>query len=183
MAPNGDEPGPAAVIAGFGLGGSVTDWIPVHGAGSNRVYRMEADGRRSAVKEMRNPWADPRWQQWLAESWAFEQLAIAAGVAAPRPVPNPADGGCLAWVSRRDPALPEVAVRVHHWTDGKPVGPAPVEPETARWAGQALATLHGLRSGHGIAACSRCQARTRLVDGPALREVMTNRRRALALTS
>jgi hypothetical protein len=106
---------------------------------------MEAGGRRYAVKEMRNPWADPHWQQWLAESWDFEQQAIAAGVAAPRPVPNPASGGCLAWVRRRDPALPAAAVRVHHWARGNPVGLGPVEPQTARWAGQLLATLHQLR--------------------------------------
>jgi aminoglycoside phosphotransferase (APT) family kinase protein len=94
---------------------------------------------------MRNPWGDTRWQQWLAESWAFEQRAIAAGVAAPRPVPEPASGGCLAWVRRRDPALPDAAVRVHHWAAGNPVGTGPVELETARWAGQLLATLHRLR--------------------------------------
>jgi Ser/Thr protein kinase RdoA (MazF antagonist) len=144
-APDHDEPDPAAVIAAFGLDGPVTDWAAAGRAWSNRVYRMTAGGRRYAVKEMRNPWADPRWQQWLAESWVFEQRAIAAGVAAPQPVPDPASGSCLAWVSRRDPALPDAAVRVHHWVDGNPVGPGPVGPQIARWAGRALATLHALR--------------------------------------
>src|SRR5690242_956789 len=88
-------PDPAAVIEAFGLPGPLTGWEPVGGAWSNRVYRLDAGGRRYAVKEMRNPWAEPRWQEWLAESWSFEQRAIAAGVAAPRPVPNPADGSCL----------------------------------------------------------------------------------------
>jgi aminoglycoside phosphotransferase (APT) family kinase protein len=143
-APDRDEPDPAAVIAAFGLDDPVTDWTPADGAWSNRVYRLGAGGRRYAVKEMRNPWADPHWQQWLAESWVFEQRAIAAGVAAPQPVPNPANGNCLARVSRRDPALPDAAVRVHHWVDGNPVGPGPVEPKIARSVGQALATLHGL---------------------------------------
>jgi aminoglycoside phosphotransferase (APT) family kinase protein len=41
--------------------------------------------------------------------------------------------------------LPAAAVRVHHWVDGKPAGPGPVSMDTARWAGQALAILHGLR--------------------------------------
>src|SRR5580658_3263565 len=145
VALDGDEPDPAAVVAAFGLDGVVTEWAPVGGAWSNRVYRMEAGGCRYAVKEMRNPWGDTRWQQWLAESWAFEQQAIAAGVAAPRPVPEPASGGCLAWVRRRDRALPDAAVRVHHWAAGNPVGTGPVELETARWAGQLLATLHRLR--------------------------------------
>ncbi len=81
----------------------------------------------------------------MLQSWAFEQRAIAAGVRAPRPVPNQADGGCLAWVSRRDPALPEAAVRLHQWTQGDPVGPGIATPEIATWAGRTLATLHGLR--------------------------------------
>ena len=155
-----DAPDPAAVIAAFGLPGPVTGWEPVGGAWSNRVYRLDAGGRRYAVKEMRNPWGEPRWQEWLAESWSFEQQAIAAGVAAPQPVPNPADGGCLAWVRRLSQKSrlshhshdseashdsPDAPVRVHHWTDGVPVAPGPVAPETARWAGRILATLHGLR--------------------------------------
>lgn len=145
LAPAGDEPDPAAVIAAFGLTGPAAGWAPVGGAWSNRVFRLEAGGRRYAVKEMLNPWADPNWQQWLAESWVFEQRAIAAGVAAPRPVPDPASGSCLAWVRRRDPARGDAAVRVHHWADGNPPGPGPVPIPIARWAGQVLAMLHGLR--------------------------------------
>lgn len=162
-------PDPAAVIEAFGLRGPVTGWEPVGGAWSNRVYRLDTGGpldtggRRYAVKEMRNPWAEPRWQEWLAESWSFEQRAIAAGVAAPQPVPNPADGSCLAWVRRfshashdsdpghgsdpdreSDPGH-DAPVRVHHWTTGVPASPAPVDVATARWAGQVLAILHGLR--------------------------------------
>jgi Ser/Thr protein kinase RdoA (MazF antagonist) len=140
-----DMPDPAAVISAFGLPGPVTAWSVVGGAWSNRVYRLGAGGRRFAVKEMRNPWADPHWQEWLAEAWSFEQRGIAVGVAAPQPVPNPANGSCLAWVSRHDPALPPAAVRVHHWVDGNPVSSGPVEPQTARWVGQVLATLHGLQ--------------------------------------
>jgi len=142
-----DGPDPAAVIEAFGLPGPVTGWEPVGGAWSNRVYRLDAGGRRYAVKEMRNPWAEPRWQEWLAESWSFEQRAIAAGVAAPQPVPNPADGSCLAWVSRlgQNSQVTDAPVRVHHWTTGVPVSPGPVDVATARWAGQVLAILHGLR--------------------------------------
>jgi aminoglycoside phosphotransferase (APT) family kinase protein len=127
------------------LQGPATEWAPVGGAWSNRVYRLTGAGRRFAVKEMRNPWADPRWQEWLTASWSFEQRAIAAGVAAPEPVPNPADGGCLAWVRRSDPALPPAAVRLHHWVAGDPVRQKAVSPATALWAGRVLAALHGLR--------------------------------------
>jgi hypothetical protein len=155
-----DSPDPAAVVEAFGLPGPATGWEPVGGAWSNRVYRLDAGGRRYAVKEMRNPWAEPRWQEWLAEAWSFEQVAIAAGIAAPRPVPNPADGSCLARVGRltqnsqhqqncqncqhRQDGL-GAPVRVHHWTAGVPVGPGPVDAATARWAGRVLAILHGLR--------------------------------------
>jgi len=141
-----DSPDPAAVIEAFGLDGPVTGWEPVGGAWSNRVYRLDAGGRRYAVKEMRNPWGEPRWQGWLAEAWSFEQRAIAAGAAAPRPVPNPADGTCLAWVSRLgESAQDQAPVRVHHWTEGTAADPGPVTLETARWAGRTLAILHGLR--------------------------------------
>ena len=139
-----DEPDPAAVAAAFGLASPVTEWAPVGLAWSNRVYRLDAGGRAYAVKEMRNPWGDPRWQEWLAESWPFEQQAIAAGVAAPAPVPVPATGGCLAWLTRRDPALGTAPVRVHLWAAGELCGPGPVTPAVARWAGQVLAALHGL---------------------------------------
>jgi len=71
LVPDGDEPDPAAVVAAFGLPGPATGWDPVGGAWSNRVFRLEAAGRRYAVKEMRNPWADPHWEQWLAEAWGF----------------------------------------------------------------------------------------------------------------
>jgi Ser/Thr protein kinase RdoA (MazF antagonist) len=145
VVPDSDAPDPFAVVSAFGLPGPVTAWSAVGGAWSNRVYQLGAGGRRFAVKEMRNPWADSHWQEWLAESWPFEQRAIAAGVAAPQPVPNPVNDSCLAWVSRRDPALPVAAVRVHHWAAGNPVGPGPVEPGMARWAGQVLAALHGLQ--------------------------------------
>ncbi len=149
-----DGPDPAAVAEAFRLPGPVTGWEPVGGAWSNRVYRLGTGVRRYAVKEMRNPWAEPRWQEWLAEAWSFEQRAIAAGVAAPWPVPNPADGSCLAWVRRLDQdsqhhqhsqASRGAPVRVHHWTAGAPVGPGPVDAATARWAGRVLAILHGLR--------------------------------------
>jgi Ser/Thr protein kinase RdoA (MazF antagonist) len=143
-------PDPQAVAAAFGLAGPVTGWAPVGGAWSNRVYRLEAGGQAYAVKEMRNPWRLARWEQWLAESWSFELSAIAAGIAAPEPVPSPVTGGCLIRVPREAGQPPgpaarqEAAVRVHRWVDGTPLGPGVAAPQVARWAGQALATLHGL---------------------------------------
>jgi len=146
-----DAPDPESVMTAFGLEGPLMAWTAVSGAWSNRVFRLEAGGRAFAVKEMRNPWGDARWEEWLAESWSFELLAIGAGVAAPAPVSNPAGGGCLARVSRGDGTAAAVPVRVHRWVDGQPFSLAAVAPECARWAGQVLAALHGL----GVRPCDR----------------------------
>src|SRR5215475_1270414 len=100
-------------------GGSVTAVRVVGGGWSNRVYRLDAGAGSFAVKEMCNPWADPGWERWLAEAWSFEQRALAAGVSAPLPVANPADGGCLAWV-RRQTGAARAAVRLHRWAEGRP---------------------------------------------------------------
>lgn len=139
-------PDPDAVLAAFGIEGRATALNPVGRAWSNRVWRLRAGSGSFALKEMRNPWADPNWIRWLNESWALEQSALAAGISAPRPVPNPSTGGCLAWVSRRgDDPRESVPVRLHDWADGDPLASGPVGPDVARWAGQVLATLHGLR--------------------------------------
>ncbi|HSD01928.1 MAG TPA: hypothetical protein VLB81_06150 [Gaiellales bacterium] len=84
----------------FGLPGSVVSMTAVGGAWSNRVYRLETTRSAFAVKELCNPWADERWQEWLDETWRFERRAIAAGVPAPEPIPS-AGGGCVAdWAGR-----------------------------------------------------------------------------------
>ncbi len=134
---------PAVVLAAFGLDGPATSMTAVGGAWSNRVFRLEANGGVFAVKQMRNPWRIPRWEKWLAEAWAFELCGIEAGIAAPQPVANPVTGGCLAWV--RLGGTQPVPVRVHRWVSGIPLGAGVVDLQIARWAGQALATMHGLQ--------------------------------------
>lgn len=137
----GDVLDPAAVLAAFGLDGPATSMTEVGGAWSNQVFRLEAGGGVFAVKRMRNPWRIPRWEEWLAEAWEFELRGIDAGIAAPQPVANPATGGCLARVSGGAEPVP---VRVHRWVNGEPLGTGVADPMTARWAGQVLATMHGL---------------------------------------
>jgi Phosphotransferase enzyme family len=116
---------------------------PVPGAWSNRVFRLVVGAEAFAVKELRNPWADARWLEWLEASWDFELAAVAAGADAPEPIANPEDGHCLAWVEPDDGG-PLAPVRLHRWVDGKPADPGPVARDVARWAGQTLALLHGL---------------------------------------
>lgn len=126
----------------FGLPGPVVSMTAVAGAWSNRLYCLETARGAFAVKEMCNPWRDPRWQEWLAEAWSFELRARAAGIPAPEPIPSRIDGGCLAWVDA--PGGDPVPVRVHRWVDGVPASDGPVDDTVADRAGGILATLHGL---------------------------------------
>jgi Ser/Thr protein kinase RdoA (MazF antagonist) len=132
-------------VAAFRLAGPPISWSPVGGAWSHRVFRLETRAGRYAVKELRDPWRDPKWPAWLAAAFAFEMRAWEAGVAMPEPIPAP-DGGCVAWVARvggRDTDDP-APVRVHRWADGVPAPDGAVSPEVASWAGSTLATMHGL---------------------------------------
>jgi Ser/Thr protein kinase RdoA (MazF antagonist) len=150
------RPSPAAVMRVFGLGSEVVSMRVVAGAWSNRVFRLATDTGEYAVKQMLDPWRDPRWRDWLDEAWRFEQVAYAAGVPMPQPVSNPLDGSWLGWVEpalrtsardRREPVRSEqlVPVRVHHWVAGRRPAPGPVSESVARWTGRVLATLHDLR--------------------------------------
>jgi Ser/Thr protein kinase RdoA (MazF antagonist) len=139
-----DAPEPAAVLAAFGIPGPVTDMSEVPGAWSNRVFRLTTARSRFAVKQILNPWGDTGWQAWLDVAWQFERRAYEAGVEMPQPIPNPADGSCLAWVEQSSDGEP-VPVRLHRWVDGITLGSEPVDRATAEWAGRVLAVLHGLR--------------------------------------
>jgi aminoglycoside phosphotransferase (APT) family kinase protein len=134
---------PAAVLAAFGLHGPVTSLTEVDGGWSNRVFRLEADSGVFAVKQMCNPRRLPHWEGWLAEACAFELSAIEAGIAAPEPLVNSGTGGCLAWVSAGGSEL--TPVRLHRWVNGKPLAAGVADPQVARWAGQVLATMHGMQ--------------------------------------
>ena len=129
-------------MAAFGLPGTPTSYAEVDGAWSNRVLRLRTSDGDYAVKELRNPWGEPRWAQWLGESWRLERAAAAAGVAMPEPVPA-RDGTCWTPVERADGAG-TVPVRVHRWVEGTRPSVTDVDLDLAAWAGRTLATLHGL---------------------------------------
>lgn len=143
MTPLLDAPDPRAVMAAFGLPGAPTAYAEVDGAWSNRVFRLHTAHGSYAVKELRNPWGEPRWAQWLDESWQLELAAVTAGVTMPQPVPAP-DGACFVDVDRGD-GSGAVPVRVHHWVDGVRPSVADVGTELAVWTGLTLATVHALR--------------------------------------
>ena len=114
------------------------------GGWSNRVYRLETTAGAYAVTELLNPWAEPRFDERLAEAWRFERVALAAEVGMPVPIADPATGDCAVDVVRED-GSGDAGVRVHRWAAGQPatVG-RPVATDVARWAGRTLAALHGL---------------------------------------
>jgi Ser/Thr protein kinase RdoA (MazF antagonist) len=127
----------------FGLRGHATSYVEVEGAWSNRVLRLDTTAGRFAVKELRNPWGEPRWAEWLEESWRLERAVVGAGVAVPEPVPAP-DGGCFVDVARCD-GVGTVPVRVHRWVEGRRPGTADVDLGLAAWTGTTLAKVHALR--------------------------------------
>lgn len=135
-----DWPSGRAVATLFEMGEPIGPMTTVAGAWSNRVFRLRTEAGVFAVKEMRNTWGDPRWEESLEAAWPVELAARRAGIAMPEPIPNPDDGGPLGWVPRLGGG--EAAVRVHRWVDGRPAGPAPVRPSLAYWAGTVLARLH-----------------------------------------
>ena len=137
-----DWPSGRAVAALFELGESIGPMATVPRAWSNRVFRLRTEAGTFAVKEMRNPWADDRWEEGLEAAWEVELAARRAGISMPEPVANPDDGGPLGWVPRLGGG--EAPVRVHRWVEGRPAGPAPVRPSLASWAGAVLARLHSL---------------------------------------
>lgn len=138
-----DWPVPGAVASAFGLVGRVGSLDPVGGAWSNQAFRLDVGDDAFAIKVILNPWELPEWFDRLDEAWIVEQAAIAAGVAAPQPVPNPVTGGWRADVERAGGGG-SAPVRAHRWLDGRP---APIEPASeplARWCGATMATIHRL---------------------------------------
>lgn len=146
------------MLAAFGLPGPVRAMVRVPGAWSNRVWRLTTGSAAYAVKQLLNPFGEPRWRERLAEAWSYEQIACAADVSMPEPMPNPADGGCLADVPTVSTSA-AVPVRVHRWVDGVAPGDGPVGAEVAAWAGGTLATLHQLDVRAVDRTCSRCSDR------------------------
>jgi Ser/Thr protein kinase RdoA (MazF antagonist) len=140
----GSEPDAGSVVRGFGVGERVVSMRRVAGAWSNRMYLLETDRGEFAVKQLLDPWHDPRWSDWIDEAWRFELAAWRAGVPMPAPIANPTTGGWRADVAVAGGRGATVAVRVHRWVRGSPMYAAPVTMHTARWGGRVLATLHGL---------------------------------------
>jgi Ser/Thr protein kinase RdoA (MazF antagonist) len=129
--PDGD-----AVAAAFDLGRPIDPPAFAARGELGRIWRLETSTGVWAVKELLQR-ADE--QEAMADV-VFQEAAIAAGIAMPRPVISRA-GTALAVIG---PAGAQVTVRVYGWVD---LAPGPV-PAPAGEAASILGRLHGL----GIAA-------------------------------
>jgi Ser/Thr protein kinase RdoA (MazF antagonist) len=127
-----------AVCAIFDLGCPDEARLTLIGRGAvGRVWRLDAMGSSYAVKEF-------FWEVTAAKvsrEVAFCAAAIAAGVAAPRPLPG-AGGRHLCALSEEGGSK---YARLYTWADGALI--APEAPPAGEGVGRLLGRLHSLRQG------------------------------------
>ncbi|GIG64710.1 phosphotransferase [Phytomonospora endophytica] len=134
-----ESPTAEMIARAFALG--TPDGAPGHVAGaySHTMWRLRTDTGEYAVKIFDRTVDHSRGEDFarrMAEAVTIELAAIAAGVDAPRPIPD-IDGDHIS------AAAGGVLARVHTWADGEPVTGRPDPPFAAR-VGRALATIHRL---------------------------------------
>jgi Ser/Thr protein kinase RdoA (MazF antagonist) len=132
----------------FGLGAPTGEPRAVPGGLSNRLWRCRTDRGTFAVKVMVVNATTPDFVANVEAAFAVERVAVEAGVPAPRPVPVPASGRCLAEVPTM--AGGTALVRVHEWVDAVPV--AEPSPRLAARLGLALGRLHAVPMWHAAPA-------------------------------
>jgi|CXWL01.1.fsa_nt_gi hypothetical protein len=131
------------ICAAFGLGTPTGKMAPVAGGLTHRMYRLTTERGAFAIKDFA---LDPEGA-WTVErverSFAVEQAAFEAGVRMPRPVVNPATGGCLAEVATDDGAA--ATVRVHEWAEGEGLQRVVFGPAMSGRCGEIVARVHGMQ--------------------------------------
>jgi len=125
-------PDAAELAARFGLGSASGPMIPIARGVMGRVWRLETDAGRWAVKALFD-WASDAGAE---TDVALQQAAANAGVLLPPPVRSPA-GRVVERIGER-------RWRVHQWMDLPPPPVVPVDGALAASAGALLAALHGL---------------------------------------
>ncbi|HYJ13306.1 MAG TPA: phosphotransferase [Thermomicrobiales bacterium] len=129
----------ADVGAAFGLGTPVSDPLPVTGGLSNRLYRLQTDQGEFAIKRMVANAETESFKSNVESSFRVEQLAYAAGIVMPAPVPVAATNEALA---RIDDGERGCWVRVHRWVSAAPLHAEPLAPDDIGIVAGMLATLH-----------------------------------------
>jgi hypothetical protein len=141
---------PARLADAFALGLPQRPLVPVAGAWSNRLWRLETTQGRFAVKELRRPAAAGGWSQRLEAAMAVEHAAWTAG-AVPMAEPVAAAGG--GWLAEVATAAGDRAtVRCHRWVPGTPATTLAPCRTVAADVGRSLAAIHTLGLAAGTTA-------------------------------
>lgn len=134
---------PARLAEAFALGRPTSPLAPVPGAWSNRLWRLETEQGRFAIKELRRSPAEGGWPQRFQvamtverAAWTFDTIPMA------EPMPVATGGGWLAEVKTTDgqPAT----VRCHRWVPGVPATAVAPSPAMAADVGRSLVAIHAL---------------------------------------
>lgn len=134
---------PADLAEAFALGRPQGPLTAVPGAWSNRLWRLETERGRYAVKELRGSAGTAGWRQRLRVAMAVEQAALTAGtVPMAEPVAAAAAGGWLAEVATT--GGDRATVRCHRWVPGAPATAVAPSPALAADLGRSLAAIHAL---------------------------------------
>ncbi len=124
---------PGLIADAFGLG-RPTSGLAAHSYSSLPTWRLDTVSGRVLVKRV----SCDGWRDELDRAMGFEQAALTAGIAMPRPIqPVAAIFGCVAVVEGWG------QVRAYEWVDGRPLTDA---DDVAEWLGATLALLHRIET-------------------------------------
>jgi Ser/Thr protein kinase RdoA (MazF antagonist) len=134
---------PARLAEAFALGQPHGPLAPVPGAWSNRLWRLETEQGRFAIKELRGPPAAGGWADRLLVAMTVERAAWTAGtIPMAEPIPAAPGGGWLAEVATTTGQ--RATVRCHRWVPGTPATGLAPNPAMAADVGRSLAAIHAL---------------------------------------
>jgi Ser/Thr protein kinase RdoA (MazF antagonist) len=116
----------------------------VPGAWPNRLWRLETEQGRFAIKELRGSTEVDGWSQRLQVTMTVERAAWTAG-AIPMAEPMTAVGSGGGWLAEVATTTGQrVTVRCHRWVPGTPATAVAPSPAMAADVGRSLAALHAL---------------------------------------
>jgi len=134
---------PARLAEAFALGQPQGPLALVPGAWSNRLWRLETEQGRFAVKEVLGPAAAGEWPHRLQVAMTVERAAWTAGtIPMAEPMTAVGSGGWLAEVATTTGQ--RATVRCHRWVPGTPATAVAPSPAMAADVGRSLAAIHAL---------------------------------------
>jgi fructosamine-3-kinase len=130
-----------AVCERFGLGDRARRVTQVHGGMLNVMWRVETASGTFAVKQVKLRHDRPHMARRYRRARELELAALHAGIALPRPIPDPVTGDPFVEL---DTELGRVGIVVHAWVVADRVRAGPVRADFAARVGGALGRLHAL---------------------------------------